>query len=80
MRISCGRACLCLCSLVFVVGLATAAREVSNRQRGGDLYALEMQRLRLEQEIPHLRDTIGRFEIRELSIESANGDPQTADG
>ena len=53
MRVTRGPACLALCGLVFTAGLATAAFEVSNRERGGDLYRQEMQRLQLEQAIEH---------------------------
>ncbi|GEM_PF-2269640 len=80
MRVTRGVACLVLCALTFAAGLCTAACEASNRERGGELYWQEMRRLQQEQEIPHLLDTLARAEMAQLSIESAFGDSQTADG
>ena len=77
MRVGIGTASLLLCMVVFVVALATVACEASNRQRGGDMWKAERQRIQDEGAILHLRNRVERLEMEQLSIESPFGDSQT---
>jgi hypothetical protein len=79
MRVGLGTASLLLCVVVFVVALATAACEASNRQRGGEMYEKESHRIEMEGEILHLLNKVERLEMEQLSFESPFGDSQTPD-
>jgi len=77
MRVGIGTASLLLCLVVFVAALATVACEASNRQRGGDMWKMERQRIQDEEAVLHLLNRVERLEMEQLSIESPFGDSQT---